>query len=66
MLRKFSLTLINATSFILAGKKGICPELYIDSWGIKKMDEAKTGLKNLIDVKMDDHKLENFEKEKYL
>ena len=47
-------------------KKGICPELHIDSLGIKKMDEAKTGFKNLVDVKMDDHKLENVEKEKYL
>ena len=46
--------------------KGICPELHIDSWGIKKMDEAQTGFKNLVDVKMDDHKLENVEKEKYL
>ena len=41
-------------------KKGIWPEL--DNWGIKKMDENKTRFKNLIDAKMDDHKLENFEK----
>ena len=30
------------------------------------MDENKTRFKNLIDAKMDDHKLENVEKEKYL
>ena len=47
-------------------KKELCPDLHIDSWGIKKMDEAKTGFKNLIDVQIDDHKIENVEKDKYL
>ena len=47
-------------------KKDLCPELHIDRWGVQKTDEAKTGFKNLVDVKMDDHKLENVEKDKYL
>jgi hypothetical protein len=50
----------------IGNKKEHCPELHIDNWGVKKCDEAKTGFQNLKDVKEDDHKMENVEKDKYL
>ena len=48
------------------GKKNLCPNLYIDNWGIKKADEAKTGFDNLKDVQLEDYKIESVDKDKYL
>ena len=48
------------------GKKNLCPDLYVDSWEVTKADEAKTGFENLTDTQMEDHKIENVTKDKYL
>ena len=50
----------------IGSKKHLCPDLHIDNWGIEKVDEAKTGFGNLKDVQVEDHKVENVEKDKYL
>ena len=47
-------------------KKHLCPDLHIDSWGLKKNDEEKTGLENLDDVHLGQYKIESVEEEKYL
>ena len=47
-------------------KKHLCPNLHIDSWGLKKSDEAETGLENLDDVHLGQYKIEGVEEEKYL
>ena len=47
-------------------KKNLCPNLFIDNWGIRKADEAKTGFDNLQDVQLEDYKIESVEKDKYL
>ena len=36
-----------------------CPELFIDEWALKKKDEFKTGVKNLKNVHVDDHKIDH-------
>ena len=48
------------------GKKHLCPELYIDSWGLKKSDESKTGLDNLEDVHLGYYKIKDVNEDKYL
>jgi hypothetical protein len=49
------------------GRSNICcPELLIDEWALKKKDEFKTGIENLIDVHVDDHKIDHSIEEKYL
>ena len=49
------------------GKENICcPDLYIDEWKLEKKDELKTCVDNLVDVLVDQHKIENVTHEKYL
>ena len=48
------------------GKRHLCPDLHIDNWGLKKIDEEKTGLENLEDVHLGYYKIEGVEEEKYL
>ena len=48
------------------GKRHLCPDLHIDNWGLKKIDEEKTGLENLEDVYLGYYKIEGVEEEKYL
>ena len=49
------------------GKRNLCcPELFIDEWKLEKKDELETGLDNLVDVLVDQHKIENSTEEKYL
>ena len=47
-------------------KQLTCPDLYVNTWKMKKNKEYETGIKNLIDVQTDDHKIELAEDEKYL
>ena len=44
----------------------LCPDLFIDSWEVKKVDSAKTGFENLVDEMSEPHKLDLMEQEKYL
>ena len=49
------------------GKANVCcPDLYIDEWKLEKKDELKTGVENLVDILVDQHKIENVTQEKYL
>ena len=49
------------------GKSNICcPELYIDEWRLEKKDNLKTGIENLVDILVDEHKIEQASEEKYL
>ena len=49
------------------GRSNICcPELFIDEWALKKKDEVKAGIENLIDVHVDDHRIDHAIEEKYL
>ena len=43
-----------------------CPELFVDQWEVQKIDSTKTGYMNLKDIKIEDHKLELLEEDKYL
>ena len=43
-----------------------CPELFVDQWKVQKIDSTKTGYMNLKDIKLEDHKLELLEEDKYL
>ena len=49
------------------GKANVCcPDLYIDEWKLEKKDKLKTGVENLVDILVDQHKIENVTQEKYL
>ena len=43
-----------------------CPDLYIDQWKLMKRDELVTGVENLEDVQVEDHKFDTASEEKYL
>ena len=47
-------------------KNNYCPDLRIDKWKLKKVDETKCGVKNLIDVEDGTYCLQNSQSEKYL
>ena len=46
--------------------KTLCPDLFIDEWKLIKKDELQTGIENLVDAQVDDHKLESVQDDKYL
>ena len=47
-------------------ENSLCPDLFIDNWEVVKVDSSKTGFGNLTDEKIEPHKMEMVEKEKYL
>ena len=46
-------------------KQITCPDLFINTWKLKKREEYETGIRNLVDVENEDHKIEKTEEEKY-
>ena len=42
------------------------PYLHVENWGVEKIDDAMTGLENLKDVQLEEHKLDKVGREKYL
>ena len=47
-------------------KSTICPDLYINKWKLKSVDETTCEVRNLIDVEDGEHLMEDSEEEKYL
>ena len=47
-------------------KSEVCPNLKIDNWDVKKVDESETGVQNLEDILIKSHTLEKVVDEKYL
>ena len=50
----------------VGSKHLLCPELFIDQWELRKIDENGHGIKNLEDIYVGDYEMELVEDEIYL
>ena len=65
-IKKLQFGAVKCHQLHIGGKENITPNLFIDNWEVKKVDETKNGVSNLEDVNSGNVMLERVEKDTYL